>query len=166
MSINKRQALNVTGPAAIDVGYQLVASYSDYPGAQHAVDYLSDSGFAVENLRIVGHGVTTVEAITGRMTGGRAAIAGAAGGAWFGLFIGLFLGMFTVGTAWFGVLAGGLVIGAAWGAIFGFVGHWATQGRRDFSSISTLAAERYDVVSTPAFVSQASQLLATMPNNP
>jgi hypothetical protein len=38
----------------------------------------------------------------------------------------------------------GLLIGAAWGAIFGFVGHWATHGRRDFTSVSTLAAERYD----------------------
>lgn len=151
-----------TSQATVDAGYQLVASYRDYPQAQRAVDYLSDSAFAVENLRIVGHGVSTVEAITGRMTTARAALMGAASGAWFGLFIGLLLGMFTIGTAWFGVIVGGLLIGAVWGAIFGFVGHWATHGRRDFTSTSTLAAERYDVVSTPAFVGEAIRLLTTM----
>lgn len=151
-----------TNQISVDAGYRLVASYKDYPQAQRAVDYLSDSGFAVENLRIVGHGVSTVEAITGRLTTARAAITGAAGGAWFGSLIGLLLGMFTTGTAWFGVIVGGLLIGAAWGAIFGFVGHWATHGRRDFTSTSTLAAERFDVVSTPAFAGEATQLLTTM----
>jgi hypothetical protein len=152
-----------TSQAEVDAGYRLVASYPDYPQAQRAVDYLSDSGFAVENLRVLGHGVTTVEAITGRMTTGRAVLSGAASGAWFGLFIGLLLGMFTVGTGWLDVMAAGLFIGAAWGAIFGFAGrHWATRGRRDFTSTSTLAAERYDVVCAPAFVGEAAQLLTKM----
>jgi hypothetical protein len=30
-----------------------------------------------------------------------------------------------------GLLLGGLLIGAAWGAIFGFFAQWATGGRRD-----------------------------------
>lgn len=147
----------------ITAGYEVIASYRDYSDAQRAVDYLSDSGFAVENLRIVGHGISTVEAITGRMTKARAALAGAATGAWWGLFIGLLLAMFTTGTAWLGVLLGGLLIGTAWGVVFGFVGHWATQGRRDYTSISALTAERYDVVCTPAFAGSAGQLLAAMP---
>ena len=37
-------------------------------------------------------------------------------------------------------------IGAAWGAAFGFAGHAATGGRRDFSSAKTLLATRYDIV--------------------
>ena len=150
-----------TSQAAATAEYRVVASYRGYSEAQATVDYLSDADFPVENLRIVGHGVSTVEAITGRMTTARAALTGAAGGAWWGLFIGLLLGMFAPGAAWLGVLLAGLLIGAAWGAIFGFVGHWATHGRRDFTSVSTLAAERYDIVCTPALAAKAAHLLTT-----
>jgi hypothetical protein len=148
-----------TSQAAASTEYRVIASYGDYTQAQGAVDYLSDADFPVENLRIVGHGVSTVEAITGRMTTARAALTGAAGGAWWGLFIGLLLGMFAAGAAWLGVMLAGLLIGAVWGAIFGFVGHWATHGRRDFTSVSTLAAERYDIVCTPALAAKAADLL-------
>ncbi len=55
--------------AAASAEYRVIASYRDYTQAQGTVDYLSDADFPpVENLRIVGHGVSTVEAITGRMT--------------------------------------------------------------------------------------------------
>lgn len=151
-----------TSGATASSDYRAIASYRDYAQAQRAVDFMSDSEFPVENLRILGHDVTTVEAVIGRLTKGRAALTGASSGAWWGLLIGLLLGMFAVGTAWFGVMVAGLLIGTVWGAIFGFVEHWATGGRRDFTSMSTLAAERYDVVCTPAFAEQAAQLLATM----
>ena len=36
--------------------------------------------------------------------------------------------------------------GAAWGAVFGFFGHAATRGARDFASARTLVATRYDIV--------------------
>jgi len=148
--------------AAANADYRVIASYRDYTEAQGMVDYLSDADFPVENLRIVGHGVSTVEAITGRMTTARAALTGAAGGAWWGLFIGLLLGMFAAAAAaWLFVMLAGLLIGAVWGAIFGFVGHWVTHGRRDFTSVSTLAAERYDIVCTPALAAKAADLLTT-----
>jgi hypothetical protein len=150
-----------TGQAAASADYRVIASYRDYAEAQRTVDGLSDAEFPVENLRIVGHGVSTVEAITGRMTNTRAALTGAASGAWFGLFIGLLLGMFAAGTVWLSVLVAGLLIGAVWGAAFGFVGHWATHGRRDFTSVSTLTAERYDIVCTPALAAKAASLLTT-----
>ncbi|GAA2777717.1 MULTISPECIES: general stress protein [Mycolicibacterium] len=152
-----------TSQAAAGAEYRVVASYRDYDQAQRAVDYLSDSEFPVENLRVVGHGVSTVEAITGRMTNARAALTGAATGAWWGLFIGLLLGMFSAAHAWLAVLLAALLIGAVWGAVFGFVGHWATHGRRDFTSVSTLAAERYDIVCTPALTAKAADLLTAGP---
>lgn len=155
-----------TAQGAASADYRTIVSYRDYTDAQRAVDRLSDADFPVENLRIVGHGVSTVEAITGRMTNARAALTGAASGAWFGLFIGLLLGMFAVAHAWLAVLATALLIGAVWGAIFGFVGHWATHGRRDFTSVSTLAAERYDVVCTPALTAKAATLLTTLRDEP
>lgn len=162
MNVHHDQSVDdPTAQAAASADYRVIASYRDYAAAQRTVDRLSDADFPVENLRIVGHGVRTVEAITGRITNGRAALTGAASGAWFGLFIGLLLGMFAAGAAWLSVLVAGLLIGAVWGAIFGFVGHWTTHGHRDFTSVSTLAAERYDIVCTPALAAKAASLLTT-----
>ncbi|GAA3624454.1 hypothetical protein C8D87_101567 [Lentzea atacamensis] len=123
----------------------LLASFSDYLEAQRLVDRMSDEGFPVESVRIVGEGVRTVEQVTGRMTRGRAAAAGAGGGAWFGVLVGLLFGLFTAGAVWVWLLLVSLVIGAFWGAVFGFVAHWSTRGKRDFSSVMTLQAQRYEV---------------------
>jgi hypothetical protein len=123
----------------------LLASYSDYGDAQRLVDRMSDDGFPVESVRIVGEGVRTVEQVTGRMTRGRAAATGAVSGAWFGVLIGLLFGLFTAGAGWLWLLLISLVIGAFWGAVFGFVAHWSTRGQRDFSSVMTLRAQRYEV---------------------
>jgi len=150
-----------TAQAAASADLRVIVSYRNYVEAQRTVDRLSDADFPVENLRIVGHGVSTMEAITGRLTNGRAALRGAASGAWFGLFIGLLFGMFVAGAAWLSVLLAGLLIGALWGAIFGFVGHWVTHGHRDFTSVSTLTAERYDIVCTPALAAQAAALVTS-----
>ncbi|ETW22139.1 general stress protein [Mycobacterium gastri] len=77
-------------------GQRLVASFDTYDAAQELVDRMSDGGFPVEHVRIVGDGLRTVEQVTGRMTKGKAALAGAASGAWIGL---LFL-LFAVGLLW------------------------------------------------------------------
>src|ERR1700710_2127367 len=103
-----------------NVAWNRVGSYSDYESAQAAVDRLSDSGFPVEHLDIIGSDLRTVERVTGRLTNGRATAAGAASGAWFGLFVGLLLGLFS-SDAWFGLIITGLVIGAVWGALFGYL---------------------------------------------
>jgi hypothetical protein len=39
------------------------------------------------------------------------------------------------------VLLSSLIIGAVWGAAFGFVAHWANAGRPDFSIVRGLEAE-------------------------
>jgi hypothetical protein len=133
-----------------------LASFSNYLDAQRLVDRMSDDGFPVEHVRIVGDGVRTVEQVTGRMTRGRAALMGAGSGAWFGLFIGLLFGLFAVGPGWIWVLLVGLLIGAFWGAVFGFIAHWSTRGQRDFASIMTLQAQRYDVYVDASHASQAA----------
>jgi hypothetical protein len=142
-----------------------LASYSDYPSAQRAVDYLADNRFPVERTAIVGTDLTLVETVLGRMTTGRAALAGAATGAWFGLFIGLLFGIFTVGN-WLAVIIAGLLIGAVWGAIFGAIAHATTGGRRDFTSASSLRANRYAVTVGTDFAEQARQLLGRMTWHP
>lgn len=135
-------------PDGRTTAWNTVARYDDYEQAQAAVDRLSDDGFPVERLTIVGADLRLVEKVTGRMTTGRAAASGALGGAWFGLLIGLLLGIFTTGTAWVWLLALGLGSGALWGTVFGFLAHRALGGRRDFSATRGLAAAHYDVVAT------------------
>jgi MFS family permease len=135
---------------------QLIATFPDYLGAQRLVDRMSDDGFPVEHVRIIGDGVRMVEQVTGRMTRGKAALAGVASGAWFGLLIGLLLGLFAIGPAWLWLLLVGLVIGAVWGAMFGFLAHWATRGQRDFASVTALQAERYEVYVDASHAAQAA----------
>ena len=143
-------------------GRQIAASYPTYVEAQNAVDQLADSSFPVEQTSIIGRDLRLVEQVTGRMTKLRAAVMGAATGAWIGLFIGLFLGIFTIGPVWFSLVVGGLILGAVWGGIFGFVAQWATGGRRDFSSASAIVAARYEVAVSNAYADRARQLLAHM----
>lgn len=134
-----------------------VASFGNYSAAQHLVDRMSDGGFPVEHVRIVGDGVRTVEHVTGRMTKGKAALAGAASGAWFGALIGVLFAFFAVGPLWLWVVLIAVVIGAIWGAIFGYAAHWSTRGRRDFSSVQTLEAQRYDVYVAVEHAAEAAQ---------
>src|SRR6266540_4549404 len=122
----------------------MLATYPDYALAQRLVDYLSDNKFPVERTAIVGTDLRLVETVLGRMTIGRAALAGAASGAWFGLFIGFLFTLFST-SSWFAVLIAALFIGAVWGAIFGAIAHALTGGRRDFTSRSTLQAGEYAV---------------------
>ncbi len=100
---------------------RVLSSFTDYTGAQAAVDRLSDAGFPVEHTAIVGHDVRIVEQVTGRLTKARAAGLGAASGAWFGLMIGVIVGLLSPG-GFLGLLLLGLVLGAVWGAVFGFAG--------------------------------------------
>jgi hypothetical protein len=146
---------NVTGQNMSESS--VLASFADYHDAQRLIDRMSDDGFPVESVRIVGEGVRTVEQVTGRMTRGRAALAGAASGAWFGVLIGLLFGLFTAGAAWIWLLLISLFIGAFWGAVFGFVAHWSTRGQRDFSSVMTLQAQRYEVHVDKAAAAQAAR---------
>lgn len=143
-------------------GREVIASYTAYSQAQHAIDHLSDSSFPVENTAIVGRDLSLVEQVTGRMTKTRATLMGAVSGAWFGLFIGLFIGLFTIGPVWLSLVLAGLVIGAVWGGIFGFIAHWATRGQRDFVSRSAIVAARYDVTVADEYAARARQLLSSL----
>ncbi|MGQ0843005.1 MAG: general stress protein [Sporichthyaceae bacterium] len=146
------EAREVTAPK------RLLAEFPTYRGAEELVDRLSDKEFPVEHCRIVGNGLRSVEDVTGRLTGSRAALAGAASGAWFGLFVGLLLGMFSTGSAWIAVLFGSTVLGAVWMGAFGFLAHWATRGRRDFASTKNLEADSYAVYVDAARADEALRL--------
>lgn len=126
----------------------VVATYPTYEHAQRAVDALSDDGFPVQTTRIVGHDLRSVEYVLGRFGFGKAAAAGAMQGAVLGLFLGFVLGLFTFFEPRFAEWAyafWGFVIGGVAGAIMGVIGHAATGGRRDFSSVQRIEAAGYDI---------------------
>jgi hypothetical protein len=140
-----------------------VAVYDSYREAERAVDFLSDRGFPVERLAIVGTGLKSIEQVAGRLTVGRAALAGAWQGAMVGLLFGLLFGLFFEGPAFFGVILYGLVAGTVFGAILGAVTQAAQGGRRDFASVSALQASRYELQVDHEVSAQAKQLLAELP---
>jgi hypothetical protein len=150
-----------TAGAAAALPTVVVGTYPDYAMAQQAVDLLSDNKFPVERTAIIGTDLRLVENVLGRLTTGRAALAGAASGAWFGLFVGLLFGLFS-NSSWFAAILVCVLIGAAWGAIFGAIAHAATGGRRDFASRSTLQAGQYAVVTDPDVADQAREHLISI----
>lgn len=139
-----------------------VGSFETYEQAQHAVDGLSDREFQVEDLSIVGVDLMQVENVTGRLTWPRVLGAGALSGAWMGIFIGLIFAIFALpGTGW-SIFLWSILIGAIFGLIFAAVGHALTGGKRDFSSVTTIVAGRYDVLCDPSSAPRARDLIAEM----
>jgi hypothetical protein len=66
-----------------------------YVSVEQAVDYPADEGFPVQNLEIVGTDLRSVERVTGRLTRGNIAAAGALPGLWIGLFVGIAFSLFS-----------------------------------------------------------------------
>ena len=142
---------------------QVIATYDTYVEAQRAVDFLADQEFAVENVSIIGSDLRMVEKVTGRLTRGRAAAAGAASGAWFGLFVGVLLSLFSKsGTNGVLLVVSALIYGAVFGAIFGFVSHALSGGKRDFTSRSKIVSSRYEIVVVWAQADKAREVLARL----
>jgi hypothetical protein len=135
-----------------------VAEFEDYISAQRAVDFLSDNQFPVDRVEIVGTNLRLVERVLGRLTVGRAALAGAGTGAWFGLLIGILIGVFSPSLWWLVILVA-LIAGTVWGAVFGAIAHALTGGRRDFTSQSMLQAERYALVIDAEYADRVRELL-------
>lgn len=143
----------------IKAAWNTVASYSSYDEAQAAVDRLSDDGFPIENLDIIGSDLRLLERVTGRMTRARAAGKGAVTGAGLGAFIGLLFGLFTPGFTWLGVVLAGTFFGAGWGVAFGFASQAFGPGGRGFASTRRLVAASYAVVVRGGYTEQARNLL-------
>ena len=144
----------------VSAAWNTVAHFDDYGSAQRAVDRLSDDGFPVEKLDVVGSDLRLVERVTGRLTTGRAASAGALSGLWAGLLFGILLGLFTSGHSFLAVAATGAALGVIWGAVFGYVAHARTKGQRDFSSVRQLVARQYDLIAREGTVDRARSMLS------
>jgi hypothetical protein len=55
-----------------------------------------------------------------------------------------------------------VLIGVVWGAIFGGVGHAATRGQRDFTSVKSLEASEYGISVAADAADEARALLTRM----
>ncbi len=138
---------------------EVIATYDTYPEAQQAVDVLARADFPVARLSIVGSDLKSVERVTGKLSWGRVAVAGAASGAWFGIFIGLLLVIFNPATSYAFVIAA-VLIGAGFGTLFGVVSYAVNRRRRDYTSVAQVIATSYSVVVDPDLVNRARNLIA------
>ena len=143
-------------------GRTVLRECSSYAEAQKVVDALSDDGFAVENLTIVGEGLNSVEQVVGRLNWGKVLLQGVLGGGVNGVIIALLLSFFVRIDApgLFGLLAYGFVIGAIIGLIFRSVAYAASGGKRDFQSVGSVQASRYVVLVTDEHAADATTRLS------
>ncbi|MFC6355032.1 general stress protein [Luethyella okanaganae] len=139
---------------------EALATYETYAEAQHAVDVLARADFPVKQLSIVGSDLKSVEHVTGKLTYGRAALAGAASGAWLGIFFGLLLFIFSPTGASLPFVLAALLIGAGFGMLFGIVTYAVNRKRRDFTSVMQVIAGSYSVIVDPELVNRARNLLS------
>jgi hypothetical protein len=152
-----RPALNLDYPMSLGI-------YDDYAKAQHDVDYLADQQFPVQNMVIVGTELKSVERVTGRLTHGKVAAAGAISGLWMGLFVGIAFALFSNQNQ-LGFLITSPILGAVFGLVWSQIGFRAATrgGTRDFASVSQVVATMYEVLVEHRFIEQARQLIAAMP---
>ena len=142
-----------------------VASFTSYAEAQHAVDSLSEDGFPVQCLTIIGTDLRQVERITGRMSWGRAVAAGAGSGLWIGLFFGAMMSLVGSEAVGGGVsMVTAVLLGVVWGIVFQVGSYALTRGRRDFTSVSQVVASRYSIIASDR-AAEAAQALAGVPGN-
>ena len=144
---------------------EVVATYETYLDAQQAVDVLARADFPVDKVSIVGSDLKSVERVTGKLTWGRVALAGAASGAWLGIFFGLLLLIFSPSVSYAFVIAA-VLIGAGFGMLFGIVSYAINRRRRDYTSVMQVIATSYSVLVDSDLVNRARNLLGGVADVP
>jgi small basic protein len=135
----------------------VVASFETYEQAQAAISKMSGAEGDLSGLAIVGNDLKLVERITGRLTWGKVALAGAMRGLGFGAFIGLVY-LLLVPEAIGSVLLFPL-LGLAFGILLGVVTHSMTRRKRDYASVQQVLAARYDVVAPQQSAGKAMHII-------
>lgn len=136
----------------------VLGTYDTYLEAQQVVDKLAKLDFEVRQLAIIGSDLKTIERVTGKLTYGRSALAGAATGAWFGLFAGTLLFLFSASPNVTYALAV-ILIGAAFGMLFGVVSYAINRRRRDYTSTNQVVASSYQIIAPSNLIMRAQELL-------
>lgn len=139
---------------------EMVASTRDYETAQKTVSTLIAAEIPARDIAIVGQGVRTVERITGRLGYATAARSGAINGVLIGLFLSAIL---VIGNPEVPIqlFLGFVLIGVAIGMILSLVTFAIVRRRRDFASVTQLAADHYEVTVQPTSLAKARQALGT-----
>lgn len=141
MSANvPRQSFTVEMPTGTEV-----AAFKRYADATKAVDKLSEAGFPLNSVTVVGSDLHMVERVVGKLTPARVALGGAGQGLTWGLLMGLFAilllpdsGMLLVVIAIaVGVLGGVLLAAITWGL---------SRNRRSYASRNSLVAAHYTIL--------------------
>jgi hypothetical protein len=137
-----------------------LGTFERYEDAQALVDALSDAGFPVERVSIVGRDLQFVEKVTGRLDAVRAAIGGAVSGATTGGLLGLLFGVIFThdGVSLLAIFLYWLVVGAIIGVAFALVAYAFMGGRRNFTSEAGFTATRYEVLVDESVADEAERI--------
>jgi len=135
-----------------------VAEYTAYEAAQKAVSSLIAADVPAQDIAIVGRGLRSVERVTGRLGYATAARSGAINGVLLGL---LFAAIFVLGSpgAVLQLFVGVMLVGIALGMLLSIISYSILRRRRDFTSVTQVIADHYDVTVLPRSIGRAKQLL-------
>lgn len=137
---------------------ETIASVREYEAAQKTVSKLIAGDVPARDIAIVGQGVRTIERVTGRLGYASAARSGAVNGVLIGLLLSAIL---VIGNpdAPMQLFVGFVFIGVAIGMILSLVTYTIVRRRRDFASVTQLAADHYEVTVLPASLAKAREVV-------
>ncbi len=135
-----------------------IADYPTYQGAQQAVSQLIAADIPARDIAIVGHGLRSIETVTGRLGYAAAARSGAINGILLGL---LFSAIFVLGTpnAAIQLFVGVMFVGIAIGMLLSLVTYALLRRRRDYTSVTQVIADRYEVTVLPRSIHRAREIV-------
>jgi len=147
-------------PASNTAVGESVTSVRDYEAAQKAVSELIAGEVPARDIAIVGQGVRTIERITGKLGYAAAARSGAVNGVLIGLLLSAIL---VIGNpeAPIQLFVGFVFIGVALGMIMSLITYAIVRRRRDFASVTQVAADHYEVTVLADSFAKAREVLGT-----
>ncbi len=156
--------MSMMGGAPAEHG-ERVGDYASYPAAQKAVSRLIEADIPAKDIAIVGRGLRSVETITGRLGYAAAARSGAINGILLGL---LFSALFVLGTPGAAVqlFAGVMLVGIAVGMLMSLIVYSFLRRKRDYSSITQLVADHYEVTVLPRSIHRAREVVGGRSGEP
>lgn len=137
---------------------ETIAAYPSYDAAQKAVSSLIAAEVPAKDIAIVGRSLRSVETVTGRLGYAAAARSGAINGILLGL---LFSAIFVLGTpnAAIQLFVGVMLVGIAIGMLMSLITYSVLRRRRDYTSITQLIADHYEVTVLPRSLARARDVL-------
>ena len=135
-----------------------IADYATYQAAQEAVSKLIQADIPARDIAIVGHGLRSIETVTGRLGYAAAARTGAINGILLGL---LFSAVFVLGTpnAAIQLFVGVMFVGIAIGMLMSLITYALLRRRRDYTSVTQVIADHYEVTVLPRSIQRAREII-------